>query len=184
MKEEEEGKTEKKPAKKAKKGPSASKVERWNAHFEECKAYRKKFGHCKIPTSYKDNKSLGVWVQETRRNFKLAKQGKEARCPLTDEQIEQLDEIGFHWGWTPDPSLSAESDASWEANFAKLQEYRESHGNFDVPMEGEFLSLAKWARAQRNQNNLRVTKRKTFITKKRVNKLDEIGFDWDGDRKI
>lgn len=177
----EEGKkAEKKSPKKANKGPRTS----WNARLDECKAFRKKFGHCKIPTNNKDNKSLGIWVQETRRNFKLAMQGKDPRHRLTDDQIAKLDEIGFHWGWTPDPNASPESDASWEANFAKLQEYKESHGNFDVPMEGEFLSLAKWARAQRNQNNLRVTKRKTFITKKRVNKLDEIGFDWDGDRKI
>jgi len=105
---------------------------------------------------------------------------------LTDDQIEQLDEIRFHWGWTPDPNLSAESDASWEANFAKLQEYKESHGNFDVPMEevGSLSLLATWAEVQRNQKYLRDMKRKILTTKARVDKLEEIGFDWDGDRKI
>jgi len=170
--------------KKVKKGPSTSKMERWNVRLEECKAYREKFGHCKIPTNYKDNKSLGIWVQETRRNFKLAKQGKKARSPLKDDQIEQLDDIGFHWSWTPDPNLTAESDTSWEVNFAKLQEYKESHDNFDVPMDGGLSSLATWAKVQRNQNNLRDTKRKTFITKKRIDKLNEIAFNWDGDRKF
>ena len=54
-------------------------MDRWNVRLEECKQYREEFGHCKIPTAYKDNKSLGIWVQEMRRNFKLLKQGKELR---------------------------------------------------------------------------------------------------------
>ena len=177
--------TEKKSIKKTTtKGPSTSKQDRWTVRFQECKAYREKFGNCKVPTKYKENKSLGVWVQEQRRNYKLVKQGKKPRYSMTDEQIEKLDEIGFHWGWTPDPNLSAESEASWEAHFSKLQAYQESHGNFDVPMESTTLKLAKWARVQRNQYNLRATKRKSFMTKERIEKLDGIGFDWDGPRKI
>jgi len=42
-----EGTAEKKSAKKANnKGPSTSKMERWNARLDECKAFCKKFGHC------------------------------------------------------------------------------------------------------------------------------------------
>jgi hypothetical protein len=170
-----------------KKEPRASKADRWNARFEECKEYCKKFGNCKIPTSYKENKALGIWVQENRRNFKLQKQGMKPRMELTDEQIEKLDEIGFHWGWTPDPNRSAETDASWDANFAKLLEYKESNGDFDIPMDESKKSvseLAKWARVQRNQYNLRETKRKSFMTKERVKKLEGIGFDWDGPRTL
>jgi Helicase associated domain len=182
-------KAEKKSAsKKASKGPSVSKLERWNIRLEQCKAFRKQFGHCKIPTNYKENKALGIWVQETRRNFKLAKQGLKApRCPLTDEQIAQLDGVEFHWGWTPDPATSAESEASWEANFAKLQEYKDSSGNFDVPIGKGVVglsSLGTWVRVQRHQNYLRDTKRSSRMTKSRVDKLKSIDFDFDGDRDV
>jgi Helicase associated domain len=163
---------------------AVSKADRWNAHFEECKEFAKKHGHCKIPTSYKDNKALGVWVQETRRNYKLMATGGKPRAPLSDEQVEKLNDIEFHWGFTPDPSTTAESETSWEANFAKLKSYKETNGDFDVPMQGTSVNLAKWARAQRHQNNLRATKRKSFMTKERVKQLDSIGFDWDGPRKI
>lgn len=159
-------------------------LERWDANVDKSKAFRDKFGHCKIPTSFKEDKSLGIWVQETRRNFKLAKQGKSPRCRLTEAQIEELDAIGFHWGWTPDPTQSAESDASWEANFSQLKEYRESNGNFDVPIDGDLAKLGTWVRAQRHQKYFYDSKKKTFITKDRIAKLSDIGFNWKGDRKV
>ena len=155
----------------------------FNARLEECKAFREKSGHCKIPIKYKEDKSLGIWVQETRRNFKLMNNGEKPRKALTDEQIEKLDDIGFHWGFTPDPFKSAETDRSWDANFAKLQEYQETNGNFDIPMESPTLKLATWARVQRNQYNLKQTKRKCFITSDRIKKLNGVGFDWKGERK-
>eukprot|EP00977_Amphora_coffeiformis_P012041 scaffold2974_cov181-Amphora_coffeaeformis.AAC.9 len=155
----------------------------WQTRFEECKAFAEKTGHCKIPTAYKDNKSLGIFVQEMRRNYKLIKQGKASRFKMSDEQIAQLDSIGFHWGYTPDPNGSAESDASWEANFEALEDFKKEHGNFDVPMEGSMSTLATWTRAQRNQKYRRDSKLKCFINKKRIDKLAAIDFDWDGERK-
>ena len=103
---------------------------------------------------------------------------------MTEKQIDDLNAVGFEWNWTPDPILSAESDASWEANYAKLQDYMADHGNFDVPMDGPYSKLGTWTRVQRNQKYYRDTKRKTFINKERVDKLDEIGFNWKGERKI
>lgn len=111
--------------------------------------------------------------------------GKKPRIELTPEQVEKLNAINSHWGFTPDLNKSAESDASWEANFVKLQVYKKSKGDFDVPLDkSESLSLSKWTRVQRNQNNLRTTKRKCFISKERIKKLDAIGLNWDGSRKI
>lgn len=152
----------------------------WSERLDQCKAFRKENGHCKIPTSYKKDKSLGNWVQETRRNFKLLKTGKVPRRHLSDEMIEELESIEFHWGFTPDPN-SPESDASWEANFNKLQEYKETHGSFDMDNESP---LGTWAKVQRKQKKCRDSKTKTFTNKKRVDMLSEIDFNWDGDRNI
>jgi Helicase associated domain len=95
-----------------------------------------------------------------------------------------LDGIGFHWGWTPDPNTTAETAASWESNFSKLQEYQEKSGNCDVPMEPLHRELGTWARVQRFQYNLYGTKRKSFITRERIKQVNDIGFDWKGPRKI
>ena len=157
----------------------------WKERYSECKEFRKNNNHCKIPTNFKENKSLGIWVQEQRRNFKKQMKGEKPRKELTQEQIEMLDEIGFHWGFTPDPNKSLEPDASWEKNFAKLQEYKKAHGDFDVPMDdAAYSKLGKWTRVQRSQKNLRDTKRKCFIKPDRIKKLDGIGFNWKGPRKI
>jgi len=167
---------------------------KWQMRFDQCKAFAETMGHCKIPTNYGDNKSLGIWVQEQRRNYKLIKQGKEPRFKMTDEQMERLDSIGFHWGYTPDPNGSAESDASWDNNFHALVGYRNVHGNFDVPVRENgttmttttttLTRLATWTRVQRNQKYRRDSKLKCFINKKRIDKLTAIGFDWDGPRKL
>jgi len=185
-KDEEKTPVAKKKKEKACSKGSSSKRLTWSDRLVQCKEYREKFGNCKIPTCIKDDghKSLGIWVQEVRRNYKLQMKGEKPRRALTEEQIEQLDELEFHWGFKPDPNAAKELDSSWEANFQKIQEYKGSNGDFDVPMEGDTAKLATWARVQRTQKYYRDTKRKCFITTERIKKLKGIGFDWDGERKI
>lgn len=160
----------------------------WEERYDQCKQFRKKNNHCKIPTSFKENKSLGIWVQEQRRNFKAMMKGAKPRRVLTMEQIDKLNEIGFYWGAEPDFSKCPQSDASWKKYFAELEKYKESHGNFDVPINDEndasLSKLARWTRIQRTQKNFRDTKRKCLITKERIAMLNGIGFDWKGPRKL
>lgn len=159
----------------------------WEKRCAECKDFLEKNNHCRIPTDFKENKSLGIWVQETRRNFKAMMMGKKPRKFLTPEQIDQLDEIEFHWGFKRDPNKIPETDESWETNFAKLNQYKKTHGNFDVPVDVEdnkvLRKLGIWVRVQRTQKYYRDTKRKCFITKKRIKQLSDAGFDWKGNRE-
>ena len=151
--------------------------------LQQCKDFKKKNGHCKIKTNSKEHNNIGIWVQEKRRNYKLIKTGKKPKAKVTDEQIEMLDEIGFEWGFKPDPN-SSESDSSWEGNFAKLKEYFEANGNFDVPLDGDYEFLGKWTRVQRLQKKKKDSKCKSFITPDRIKKLTKINFDWGGPRKV
>ena len=164
--------------------PTGASTQKWQQRFAECKEFQAEHGHCKIPTAYKENKSLGVWVQEMRRNFKRQKTGKEPRCPLSNEEITKLDEIGFHWGFTPDPFKEKELDESWEANFAKLKAFQEEHGHFDVPLESDTKELGIWVRVQRHQEKLRKDKKSSPMTSARFKKLSEIGIDWNGLREL
>mmetsp|Transcript_26868 Transcript_26868/g.57591 ORF Transcript_26868/g.57591 Transcript_26868/m.57591 type:complete len:224 (-) Transcript_26868:366-1037(-) len=182
-------KIETKPTRKVKKGSRSDKTSGgWDKRYNECKEFLKKNNHCKIPTNFKENKSLGIWVQETRRNFMLMMKGKKPRRELTQEVIVKLNELGFYWGIAPDPNKFPETDVSWEKNFAQLQEYEKTHGNSEVPMDGSdnvaLSKLCKWTRVQRTQKNYHDTKRKCFITKDRIKKLNGIGFDWKGPRKM
>lgn len=60
---------------------------------------------------------------------------------------------------------------SWNLMFNKLVEFKEEHGNFDVPKSDK--KLYKWVCRQR------VFKNKGLIREDRYKRLNEIGFDWD-----
>jgi hypothetical protein len=36
----------------------------WEKRFSELLEFRTKFGHCEVPQNYKDNTSLGIWVNK------------------------------------------------------------------------------------------------------------------------
>lgn len=59
--------------------------------------FRSKYGHCKVPKRYKEDKSLGPWCCEMRHSYKLIKEGKKPRSILTMEMYEDLESIGFAW---------------------------------------------------------------------------------------
>ena len=185
-------KREEKMATKATKRCSSANLRKsWNERIQECRNYRQVHGHCKIPTNYKNDKALGIWVQETRRNVKLLMEGKPPRRKLTNEQIEELKDVGFDWGkFQPDWSKMPETESSWQRRLDALKAYYEEHGNFDIPYNEDenapqtLDDLGRWARIQRHQYNLRQTKRKTTLTAARVKALSAIGFDWKGPRTL
>lgn len=170
--------------KKATKVAPTKKVRRsFEDRLAECKAFRDKHGHCKIPTTGKYDKSLGIWVQEMRRNFKLKMTTGKARKDISPEQIASLDAIGFEWGFKP-AAGAPQSDEMWETIYEQARKYHEDHGNFDIPADYKDTFLAEWVCAQRNQKKRRDSKMKCTISKERIEKLNEIGFNWDGPRKL
>lgn len=59
--------------------------------------FRSKYGHCKVPKRYKEDKSLGPWCCEMRHSYKLIKEGKKPRSILTMDMYEDLESLGFAW---------------------------------------------------------------------------------------
>lgn len=174
-------------AKKASKTVTPPRQTKKSFSFEDrlaqCKAFREKHNHCKIPTTAKYDKHLGIWVQEMRRNFKLTMTTGKPRKDITPEQIASLEAIGFHWGFKP-AAGTPQSDEAWEANFEQARKYQEENGDFDIPADYEDKFLAEWVCIQRDQKKRRDSKMKCNINKKRIKKLDEVGFNWDGPRKF
>lgn len=119
-------------------------------------------------------------MQEQRRNFRLMRQFKKPRKKLTEEQITALNDLEFHWGYVP--SLSTETDESWEKHFEELEKFQNTHGNFSVPAVDETKKLSQWTRFQRHLHYLDKCKHKSFLAKERFDLLNGIGFDWSGDR--
>jgi hypothetical protein len=129
----------------------------WNYQYEMLKEFKKKHGHCNVPRDYLENRALAVWVCKQRYRYKKGR--------LLIERVEKLEEIGFDW----DP-LKAE----WENKFVELCVFKKEHGHCDVPKNYEKNhSLETWVTTQR------ALYKKGKISAERIQKLEEVGFDWD-----
>ena len=126
--------------------------------FEALKEYKNNHGHCNVPQHWSENKQIGLWVSRQRCNYRSKK--------LTKDRVRRLEDIGFVWG---------KLESQWEEMFVALSEYKNNHGNCNVPYGyvANNLKLGTWVRVQREAN------RDKRISCDRIKQLEEIGFTWD-----
>lgn len=67
----------------------------WENHYASLVAYKKEFGHCSVPTKFKEDTALGRWVSTQRSEYKKYTEGEPTA--MTDEKIKRLEKIGFAW---------------------------------------------------------------------------------------
>jgi hypothetical protein len=67
----------------------------WEERVAELCQYKKRLGHCNVPSSYKANMRLATWVKCQRRQYRLFWQ--EKFCNITLDRMKQLQEMGFEW---------------------------------------------------------------------------------------
>jgi hypothetical protein len=121
--------------------------------FAKVEQYQQRHRDCLVPKHYKEDPSLGRWV-----NTQCRRRGK-----LDSDQITRLESIGFIW----DPL-----DRQWEEMFAKLEQYRIEHGNCLVPNDyKEDPSIGRWVSKQRTRCEELVPTRRE--------RLESIGFVWN-----
>jgi len=126
----------------------------WEAWFQQLKEFKEEHGHCSVPQKYLGG--LGNWVAQQR--FKGARQRLDA------SRTQKLEELGFQWRRTmSDP---------WEAQFRELEEFNEEHGHCNVPRKHPG-GLGVWSKNQRSK------KRSQCLDAGRVQKLEELGFQWE-----
>ena len=126
---------------------------KWEANFTELLKYKKEFGHCSVPSVYKPNTQLGIWVTTQRSR----------KDRISKENIARLEKIGFEW----DPI-----ESQWEASFSELLKFKKEFGHSNVPREYKTNpKLGNWVTNQR-----RIIDK---LSKENIARLEEIGFDWD-----
>ncbi len=130
---------------------------KWEARFSELLSYEAKHGDLNIPIDR--TSALWRWIS-TQRIFK--KRGK-----LAADRVRRLDEIGFIWDLL---------ESQWESRFCDLLAYKTEHGNVDVP-QSERTALGAWVATQR------YARKNGEISPERIQRLDEIGFEWMRQKK-
>ena len=118
---------------------SPFKQEQWDERYNELVQYRRMYGNCLVPHTWKHNKPLAQWVKRQRYQYKLRLAGR--RSTLTDERLKALLDLGFVWN---------AHDAMWEEKFEELVKYSNAHGHCNVPsIYPPNRPLSVWVRCQR-----------------------------------
>ncbi|KAL9189803.1 hypothetical protein ACHAXT_009478 [Thalassiosira profunda] len=141
----------------------------WNEKYEQLKAYRAYHGHCNVPQRYGNDPQLGRWVKKQRYLYKKGK--------LSVERTQLLDDIEFEWNAERDRDISrfSSDDELWGERLEQLRAYKEEHGDCNVPKR--YALLGKWVQWQR------YLYKKGKLADERKERLEEIGFNWVGDKK-
>ena len=135
---------------------------RWDVWFGKLKAFKDRFGHCNVETTWAEDPRLGSWVSAQRTNYTSGK--------LADDRISRLDEIGFVWDWQ-----SKRTDIVWLRHYEMLKDYFRDHGHSNVPTRPR-TKLANWVWQQRPRLD---PNSKKALSRVQIELLDEVNFSWD-----
>jgi len=139
-------------------------------------AFKEEFGHCNIPRRYADNPPLGQWCSHMRIAYKKVQKGMKARYNLSQDRIERLEEIGFQW-------QGVYYDEVFEKRCRELIAFKEEFGHCKVPRSyADNPSLGQWCSHMRIaykkvQKGMKASRN---LSQGRIERLDEIGFQWQG----
>lgn len=125
-----------------------------------------------MPQNYKDDTSLGNWVNHVRHAYKQIQLGKKPTRALTKSKICQLEKMGFHW----------EICRSFDMQIIKLQQFKVKNGHCNVPrIYKDDPPLGHWVKRIRHcYKQIQLgEKPRQELTKSNIEQLDEMGFRWE-----
>ena len=67
----------------------------WDERFHELRSFKLSQGHVNVPSGYKHNPTLAVWVKCQRRQYRLFQSGKASN--MNEERVQKLNSINFVW---------------------------------------------------------------------------------------
>jgi hypothetical protein len=135
--------------------------------------FQKKYGHCRVPRIWSDDRLLAEWVKRQRYQYRLKQAGM--RCTLTDRRESMLGQLAFVWD---------SHESAWARRLDELTEFIEMYGHCLIPSRLEkYRQLATWVRCQRRLYrrycNGDSSGDSSCMTRERISKLSSIpGFDW------
>lgn len=160
-----------------------TRILKWADRLEELREYAKREGHVRVPKHYSENPQLGRWTSTQRTQYRYYKEGKLSK--LSDEQVQQLEEVGFQWCNEKGHGPRIET---WEQRWKELKEYQEKHDLIGVPLSDN-SPLSRWFRYQHSQYQLYKEGETCSLSDDQIRRLEELGIDkfknvrdqkWDG----
>jgi hypothetical protein len=145
----------------------------WESNFEKLKNYKEIHGDCNVPQLFLHDESLGRWVR--RQRYELKNVTEDYNSDVAFYRRQKLQQLGFTFDQIQD---------SWMKYYQELKEFKNIYGHTMVSpynhSSKRWKSLSLWVRNQRSQY-IKYQKGKSkgcFLTKDRIQLLEEIGFQW------
>ena len=115
--------------------------EKWDKKFQELMTFKEEFGHCKIPNTFKEYRSLRNWLGKQREAYK-AYHSSGKGVLNAPKRIQKLRMIGV--------SLEPYS-TNWNSKFQELILFQREHGHCRVPQQGKskYKRLGQWLGRQK-----------------------------------
>ena len=148
--------------------------------MEMLKKFKAQTGHCNVPASYSEDKSLGKWVAMQRRGYnKYQESGEDALYGVNADRIKQLEDVGFKWVM----QSGGQGCKTFEERLSDLRAFKKSHGHCNVPQKYESdQQLANFV-AKMRLSHSRFKKHgkdpRHRINADRAKILEEMGFCWN-----
>jgi hypothetical protein len=150
----------------------------WNMMYEKLVQYKDKYGNCDVKRTLLPHEkvanpdliSLGAWVGRIRSEARKPKRGhNNSERMMEPYKIIALKRQGFDF----EPR-----ENYWLENYNKLKEYMAEHGNGKMPSRRK-SALGTWCDGQIIAYNKFMNGNLSYITQKKIDLLNDIGFVWD-----
>ena len=129
-------------------------------------------GHLRYP---KSEQAMRSWITRIRKEYQAYQQGQQSL--LTQEKIDQLNELGMVWVTGFASGTPQAPRKTWNERFEDLKVFIRQHGHSVVPQATP--GLGEWVHTQRVEYKLMQKGKKSVLTAERALQLVEIGFCFD-----
>lgn len=136
----------------------------WDRRLRELTHYARENGHTDVPLQHPGG--LGVWMLNQKFNLR----------DMSPERVAALDSIGFIWNH----NRKKRNNKMWDQRYKELCEYVKVHETANVPTTATagHSKLSKWVGKQREEYKKFIGKKSSQLDRHRIEKLNEIGFQW------
>ena len=117
----------------------------------ELREYRSEHGDCKVPAKFQANPSLGNWCHNIRQSYRMKQEGKKTKNKLTEENINELNGLGFEWRCRTETSIEDDK----KTNSIKVQ-VRVQNDIFSHEDDGRALSVILPKRKKVNTKPIKI----------------------------
>mmetsp|Transcript_24956 Transcript_24956/g.39189 ORF Transcript_24956/g.39189 Transcript_24956/m.39189 type:complete len:366 (-) Transcript_24956:85-1182(-) len=167
----------------------------WNANFEELKQYYAEKKTFDVPK--RENPKLAAFVLTMRSAMKKRNEGivVQKNTTLTEERINKLNSINFHWGFKRPPRTKSVAAMNMHTDYDQfyqlLASFKEEYGHLYVskmlqewikgvsePSNKEYKRLSVFVTAIKKEHDAYREGKPSVLTEERVEQLTALGIKW------